>query len=77
MTILKVMRYYLFYNYFIMTKKPNYKKHSRMIEVDPANDFQEEMALDMINWLLQVIAMQIQSRHKNNKVELKYLPHEK
>ncbi len=70
-------RYYLFYNYFIMTKKPNYKTHCRMIEVEPANDFQEEMATEQINWLLQIFAMQIEWRHKSNKVTLKYVPYEK
>lgn len=57
-----------------MTKKPLKEAHVWIIEATPANDFQEEMMLESIQWVLKVIALQLESRHKSNKVRLKYMP---
>ncbi len=59
-----------------MTKKPQHKKHIRMIEFEPANDFQEELWADMFKWMLRVLKSEIESRHQKNKFTIKYMTKE-
>lgn len=54
-------------------KKPQHKKHVRMIEFEPANDFQEGLWLDMMKSTMRAIKSQLESQHQQNIFTIKYM----
>lgn len=57
--------------YNMATKKVN-TVHKRNITFSPANDWQEELYVDMINMNIAILRMQIEENNKNNNINVEY-----
>ena len=53
------------------TKKVN-TTHKWEIVFQPANDWQEELYVGMINMNIAILRMQIEDNNRNNNIDVKY-----
>jgi len=52
--------------------KPKSKKHTRIIEFEPANEKQENIQVDNVNIIIMSAYDRVSGKHKENNITVKY-----